>query len=127
MSEKELNDKKEEIKLYNKQLILLVSAICISLYSIYTVNKSKEKAMFGGLENFNPDKNGLLITVSTLIIIFFYWDIAYKKYINVVTGKNPSQNEKKEAKLNLFARTLILASVLIDLYLIVKTLKKTTT
>lgn len=111
----------EQIKLYNKQIRLLVVAIAVSFFSIYSINKSKRETIFGEDENFDANKNSVIITIITFITIIFYWDIAYKRYIKVINDKYSTMKEIETVKMNLGARTLILLAVIIDLFLVINT------
>lgn len=114
-------EKKEEIKLYNKQIILLVVAICVSFFSIYSINKTKKETIFGSSGTFDPNKNSVIITVITFVTIIFYWDIAYKRYLKILNSKESTKKELETVKLNLEARTLILIAVIIDLFIVINT------
>ena len=108
----------EKLNLNSKQLMLLIVTIGISLFSLVTILEQRENILYKNKEETN-NINGLIIVVSTLITIYFYWEISYQTYNEVKSNPSSSEETIKKTELNLFARTLFLIAVAIDLFLVI--------
>lgn len=107
-----MEEKDYQLKINTAQISLLIFAILISFFSLYTLfNVRKNLQNINQNPSFSAEKNGLIISLLTFILIFFYWLLAYKQY------KDETDPITKESiKINVCARTLILIAVTIDLY-----------